>query len=60
MVTVPAFGWRYGPIVRGLILGLTIDGVLGAAQAVNLSISQPETRLAHGNRMTVDQDTANR
>jgi hypothetical protein len=29
MVTVPGFVWRYGPIVRGLILGLTIGGVLG-------------------------------
>jgi hypothetical protein len=30
MVTVPAFVWRHGPIVRGLILGLGVGGFLGA------------------------------
>ena len=30
MVTVPAFVWRYGPILRGLILGLAVGGFLGA------------------------------
>ena len=29
MVTVPAFVWRYGPILRGLILGLGIGVFLG-------------------------------
>jgi hypothetical protein len=30
MVTVPAFVWRYGPLVRGLILGVGVGGFLGA------------------------------
>ncbi len=30
MVTVPAFIWRYGPVLRGLILGLGVGGFLGA------------------------------
>ncbi|OBB11531.1 hypothetical protein A5662_08105 [Mycobacteriaceae bacterium 1482268.1] len=30
MVTVPAFVWRYGPILRGLILGAAVGGFLGA------------------------------
>lgn len=30
MVTVPAFVWRYGPVLRGLILGVVVAGVLGA------------------------------
>jgi hypothetical protein len=30
MVTVPAFVWRYGPIARGLILGLAVGLFLGA------------------------------
>ena len=30
MVTVPAFIWRYGPALRGLILGLGVGGFLGA------------------------------
>jgi hypothetical protein len=30
MVTVPAFVWRYGPVVRGVILGLGVGGFLGA------------------------------
>jgi hypothetical protein len=30
MVTVPAFVWRYGPILRGVILGLGVGGFLGA------------------------------
>lgn len=29
MVTVPAFVWRYGPVLRGLILGLGVGGFLG-------------------------------
>jgi ABC-type glycerol-3-phosphate transport system permease component len=29
MLTVPAFVWRYGPIPRGLILGLGIGALLG-------------------------------
>jgi hypothetical protein len=29
MVTVPAFIWRYGPLVRGLILGIGVAGFLG-------------------------------
>ena len=29
MVTVPAFVWRYGPILRGLILGIGVGGFLG-------------------------------
>ena len=27
---MPAFVWRYGPVLRGLILGLGVGGVLGA------------------------------
>lgn len=30
MVTVPAFVWRYGPLLRGLILGVGVGGFLGA------------------------------
>ena len=30
MVTVPAFVWRYGPLLRGVILGLAVGGFLGA------------------------------
>ena len=30
MVTVPAFVWRYGPVLRGLILGAGVGGFLGA------------------------------
>ena len=30
MVTVPAFVWRYGPILRGVILGLTVGAFLAA------------------------------
>jgi len=30
MVTVPAFVWRHGPILRGLILGLAVGGFLAA------------------------------
>jgi hypothetical protein len=30
MVTVPAFLWRYGPPLRGLILGLGVGGFLAA------------------------------
>jgi hypothetical protein len=30
MVTVPAFVWRYGPILRGLILGVSVGAFLGA------------------------------
>lgn len=30
MVTVPAFVWRYGPILRGFILGLGVGGFLAA------------------------------
>ena len=30
MVTVPAFVWRYGPILRGVLLGVAVGGVLGA------------------------------
>ena len=30
MVTVPAFVWRYGPILRGLLLGIGVGAVLGA------------------------------
>jgi hypothetical protein len=29
MVTVPAFVWRFGPLARGLILGLGVGGLLG-------------------------------
>jgi hypothetical protein len=29
MVTVPAFVWRYGPILRGLILGIGVGASLG-------------------------------
>ncbi len=29
MVTVPAFVWRYGPLLRGVILGVAVGGVLG-------------------------------
>jgi len=29
MVTVPAFLWRYGGVPRGVILGLSVGGVLG-------------------------------
>jgi hypothetical protein len=30
MLTVPAFVWRYGPFLRGLILGLGVGAVLAA------------------------------
>lgn len=30
MVTVPAFVWRYGPLVRGVILGVAAGAFLGA------------------------------
>jgi uncharacterized membrane protein YfcA len=30
MVTVPAFVWRYGPLLRGVILGVAVGGFLGA------------------------------
>lgn len=30
MVTVPAFVWRYDAVLRGVILGLTVAGVLGS------------------------------
>ncbi|MFY9921312.1 MAG: hypothetical protein WAL26_23390 [Mycobacterium sp.] len=30
MVTVPAFVWRYGPFLRGVILGLVVGGSLAA------------------------------
>jgi hypothetical protein len=30
MVTVPAIVWRYGPLVRGLVLGAGVGGFLGA------------------------------
>ena len=30
MVTVPAFVWRFGPALRGVILGLGVGGFLGA------------------------------
>ena len=30
MVTVPAFVWRFGPVLRGLILGAGVGGFLGA------------------------------
>jgi hypothetical protein len=30
MVTVPALVWRYGPLLRGLILGVGVGGFLGA------------------------------
>ena len=30
MVTVPAFVWRYGPFLRGVILGLGVGGFLAA------------------------------
>jgi hypothetical protein len=30
MVTVPALVWRYGPLLRGLIVGMGLGGFLGA------------------------------
>src|ERR1700742_4942397 len=30
MVTVPARFWRFGPLVRGLLLGVAVGGGLGA------------------------------
>ena len=30
MVTVPAFVWRFGPLLRGVILGVGVGGFLGA------------------------------
>jgi hypothetical protein len=30
MVTVPAFVWRYGPLIRGVILGVAAGAFLGA------------------------------
>src|SRR5262245_33972398 len=29
MVTVPAFVWRYGPLLRGVVLGVAVGGCLG-------------------------------
>lgn len=29
MVTVPAFVWRFGPMLRGVLLGVAVGGVLG-------------------------------
>ena len=29
MVTVPAFVWRFGPILRGVLLGVAVGGFLG-------------------------------
>jgi hypothetical protein len=30
MVTVPAFAWRYGPILRGVVVGVGVGAFLGA------------------------------
>lgn len=30
MVTVPGIVWRYGPILRGVLLGVSVGAVLGA------------------------------